>query len=127
MSDGSVDPHSHEFWAQSNITLKTGEPLTALTVELVVAQTGGVTSTGAWRSLPEEDFTFTVEERDGFLVHRVDAQAGPNGPGGASGCSPASTTTSAATGTRAATATRDGHRRIERLSVRGDFAPRGGS
>ncbi|MFE0789166.1 hypothetical protein ACFW4T_28665 [Streptomyces mutabilis] len=69
-SDGSVDPHSNEFWAQSNVTLKTGEPLTALTVELRVAQTGGVASTGAWRSLPEEDFTFTVDERDGFLVYR---------------------------------------------------------
>lgn len=69
-SDGSVDPHSNEFWAQSNLTLKTREELTALTVELRVALTDGVTSTGAWRSLPEQDFTLTVEERDGFLVYR---------------------------------------------------------
>lgn len=68
-SDGSVDPHSNDFWAQSNLTLKTGEQLTALTVQLKVAQTGGVTSTGAWRSLPEDDFTLTVEEKDGFLVY----------------------------------------------------------
>nr|WP_175647808.1 hypothetical protein [Streptomyces cyaneochromogenes] len=68
-SDGSVDPHSNEFWAQSNLTLKTSEQLTALTVRLKVAQTGGVTSTGAWRSLPEDDFTLTVEEKDGFLVY----------------------------------------------------------
>ncbi|MFG1670347.1 hypothetical protein [Streptomyces sp. Y7] len=68
-SDGSVDPHSNDFWAQSNLTLRTGEELTALTVRLKVAQTGGVTSTGAWRSLPEDDFTLTVEEKDGFLVH----------------------------------------------------------
>ncbi|MFG2549060.1 anti-sigma factor [Streptomyces sp. NPDC048581] len=68
-SDGSVDPHSNDFWAQSNLTLKASEQLTALTVQLKVAQTGGVTSTGAWRSLPEDDFTFTVEEKDGFLVH----------------------------------------------------------
>ncbi|MFE7272737.1 anti-sigma factor [Streptomyces sp. NPDC057623] len=68
-SDGSVDPHSNDFWAQSNLTLKTGEPLTALTVRLKIAQTGGVTSTGAWRSLPEDDFTLTVEEKDGFLVY----------------------------------------------------------
>jgi hypothetical protein len=68
-SDGSVDPHSNDFWAQSNLTLKTSEQLTALTVELKVAQTGGVTSTGAWRSLPEGDFTLTVGERDGFLVY----------------------------------------------------------
>ncbi|GCB50440.1 hypothetical protein SNL152K_7784 [Streptomyces sp. NL15-2K] len=68
-SDGSVDPHSNDFWAQSNITLKTSEQLTSLTVELKVAQTGGVTNAGAWRSLPENDFTLTVGERDGFLVY----------------------------------------------------------
>ncbi|MET7734442.1 hypothetical protein ABZT02_24165 [Streptomyces sp. NPDC005402] len=68
-SDGSVDPHSNEFWAQSNLTFKTSEQLTALTVELRIAQTGGVTNAGAWRSLPEDDFTLTVAERDGFLVY----------------------------------------------------------
>ncbi|MFI6928812.1 hypothetical protein [Streptomyces sp. NPDC050287] len=68
-SDGSVDAHSNEFWAQSDVTLRTGEKLTALTVELKVRQTGGVTSTGAWRSPPEADFTTTVTERDGFLVY----------------------------------------------------------
>ncbi len=68
-SDGSVDPHSNDFWAQSNLTLRTSERLTALTVRLKVAQTGGVTSTGAWRSLPEDDFTLTVEEKDGFVVY----------------------------------------------------------
>ncbi len=40
-SDGSVDPHSNDFWAQSNLTLKTSEPLSSLTVALKVAQTGG--------------------------------------------------------------------------------------
>ncbi|CAM5359238.1 hypothetical protein [Streptomyces aurantiogriseus] len=68
-SDGSVDPHSNDFWAQSNITLKASEQLTELTVQLKIAQTGGVSSAGAWRSLPEDDFTFTVEEKDGFLVY----------------------------------------------------------
>ncbi|WP_328870477.1 hypothetical protein OHT76_10385 [Streptomyces sp. NBC_00287] len=68
-SDGSVDPHSNEFWAQSNVTLKADEELTELTVELRVAQNGGVTSTGAWRALPEDDFELTVGERDGFLVY----------------------------------------------------------
>jgi hypothetical protein len=68
-SDGSVDPHSNDFWAQSNVTLKPQEQLTALTVRLKVAQTGGVSSTGAWRSLPEQDFTLTVGEQDGFLVY----------------------------------------------------------
>ncbi|MDH6216111.1 hypothetical protein [Streptomyces pseudovenezuelae] len=68
-SDGSVDPHSNDFWAQSDITLKTSAQLTSLTVKLKVAQTGGVSTAGAWRSLPEQDFTLTVAERDGFVVY----------------------------------------------------------
>ncbi|MEU0672399.1 hypothetical protein ABZ330_05840 [Streptomyces sp. NPDC006172] len=68
-SDGSVDPHSNDFWAQSNVTLKTSEQLTSLTVRLKVAQTGGVSPAGAWRSLAEGDFTFTLAERDGYLVY----------------------------------------------------------
>ncbi|MFF9218529.1 hypothetical protein [Streptomyces viridosporus] len=81
-SDGSVDPHSNEFWAQSNVTLKTTERLTALTVELRIAQTGGVTSTGAWRSLPEADFGLTVRERDGFLVYTWTLKEGRTVPPG---------------------------------------------
>ncbi|MFA3874621.1 hypothetical protein ABS735_13165 [Streptomyces sp. MMCC 100] len=81
-SSGVVDPHSNEFWAQSNITLETSAPLTALTVELRVAQTGSVTSTGAWRSLPEEDFTFAVDERDGFLRYRWRLKPGRTVPAG---------------------------------------------
>ncbi|MBE4736235.1 MULTISPECIES: hypothetical protein [Streptomyces] len=68
-SDGSVDPHSNDFWAQSNLTLRTSEQLTELTVQLTIAQTGGVSSAGAWRSLPEQDFDLTVEADDGFLVY----------------------------------------------------------
>ncbi|MGW1533355.1 hypothetical protein [Streptomyces aureus] len=68
-SDGSVDPHGNEFWAQSDVTLKTSEQLTSLTVTLKVRRTEGVRDTGAWRSLPEADFTTTVDERDGFLVY----------------------------------------------------------
>lgn len=121
-SDGSVDPHSHDYWAQSNITLTTGEPLTALTVELVVAQTGGVTSTGAWRSLPEDDFTFTVEERDGFLVHRWTLKQGRTVPAGEwmfAGQYDHERGDRDAGGDRySATATAGS----ERLSVRGDFA-----
>ncbi|BBC37501.1 hypothetical protein SGFS_087950 [Streptomyces graminofaciens] len=67
-SDGSVDPHSNDFWAQSNVTLKTSEKLTELTVQLRIAETGGVSSAGAWRSLPEQDFDLTIAEDDGFLV-----------------------------------------------------------
>ncbi|MFF3611274.1 hypothetical protein [Streptomyces sp. NPDC002580] len=75
-SEGSVDPHSNAFWAQSDVTLRTGERLTALTVELRVRQTGGVSGTGSWGSLPEGDFTTTVTERDGFLVYTWVLRAG---------------------------------------------------
>ncbi|MFF8636507.1 hypothetical protein ACF052_20175 [Streptomyces pilosus] len=81
-SDGSVDPHSNEFWAQSNVTLKTEDPLTALTVELRIEQTGGVSSTGAWRSLPEADFALEVDEADGFLVYRWTLKEGRTVPAG---------------------------------------------
>ncbi|KOV95985.1 hypothetical protein [Streptomyces sp. NRRL B-3648] len=81
-SDGSVDPHSNDFWAQSNVTLKTSEPLSSLTVELKVAQTGGVTSTGAWRSLPEGDFTQTVAEKDGFVIYTWTLKQGRTVPAG---------------------------------------------
>ncbi|MEU5593511.1 hypothetical protein [Streptomyces sp. NPDC020298] len=81
-SDGSVDPHSNDFWAQSNITLKTSKQLSALTVQLKVAQTGGVSTAGAWRSLPEADFTQTVEEQNGFLVYTWVLKEGRTVPAG---------------------------------------------
>ncbi|WP_340381478.1 hypothetical protein U5640_34450 [Streptomyces sp. SS7] len=68
-SDGVVDPHSNEFWAQSNVTVRAKEVATELTVQLRVAQTGAVSDAGAWRSLPEQDFDLTVTEQDGFLVY----------------------------------------------------------
>lgn len=75
-SDGSVDPHSNDFWAQSNVTLRAKQEITALTVQLRIAQTGGVSSAGAWRSLPEDDFTLTVTEQDGLLVYTWVLKAG---------------------------------------------------
>ena len=81
-SDGSVDPHSNDFWAQSNITFRTSEQLTALTVQLKVAETGEVSSTGAWRSLPEQDFDLTVDEQNGFLVYTWTLKAGRTVPKG---------------------------------------------
>ncbi|WP_425835378.1 hypothetical protein [Streptomyces fractus] len=69
-ADGSVDPGSNRYWAQSNVTFKTKSELDGLTVELRVAQTGKVSSTGHWRSLPAADFTESVTERGGFLVYR---------------------------------------------------------
>ncbi|WP_369388486.1 hypothetical protein AB5J72_13465 [Streptomyces sp. CG1] len=81
-SDGSVDPHSNDFWAQSNLTLKTSTRLTTLTVQLKVAQTGGVATAGSWRSLPESDFTQTAEDEDGFLVYTWTLREGRTVPAG---------------------------------------------
>jgi hypothetical protein len=126
-SDGSVDPHSHEFWAQSNITLRTGERLTALTVRLEIRQTGGVSATGAWRSLPEDDFTLTIGERDGFLVYTWALKPGRTVPAGEwmfAGQYDHERGGRDATGDRyTATATTAAGAR--RLAVEGDFAARG--
>ncbi|MEU8844356.1 hypothetical protein AB0D97_35530 [Streptomyces roseus] len=81
-SVGSVDPHSTVYWAQSNLTLKTTQPLTSLTVELRIAQTGGVQNTGNWRTLPSEDFIVTVQENGGALVYRWVLKPGRTVPTG---------------------------------------------
>ncbi|MFD9302124.1 hypothetical protein ACFWCB_05380 [Streptomyces sp. NPDC060048] len=121
-SDGSVDPHSNDFWAQSNVTLKTREELTTLTVELRIAQTGQVTSTGAWRSLPEADFTLTIAEKDGYLVHTWVLKQGRTVPAGqwvfAGQYNHASGGRDARDDRYAATA----RTRSEQLAVSGDFA-----
>ena len=69
-SEGSLDSDSTIYWAQNNLTLKTTEPLTSVTVEMRIAQTGGVRNTGNWRTLPSDDFTVTVQESDGALLYR---------------------------------------------------------
>ncbi|MFJ3668677.1 hypothetical protein ACIPSE_19755 [Streptomyces sp. NPDC090106] len=81
-SDGSVDPHSNEFWAQSNVTIRAKQPATKLTVQLRIAQTGGVTDAGSWRSLPEDDFDLTVTEQGGYLVYTWVLKAGRTVPVG---------------------------------------------
>ncbi|MEU3448490.1 hypothetical protein AB0H29_14875 [Streptomyces thermolilacinus] len=78
----AVDPHSNRFWAQSNITVSTSTPLAALTVELRVAQTGGVSDTGNWRTLPAEHFTVAVREESGVLVYTWTLRAGRTVPVG---------------------------------------------
>lgn len=79
---GVVDPHSNAYWAQSNVTLRTTEPLSSLTVELRIALTGGVNSTGSWHSLPEPDFTVSATEDGGYLVYRWTLRAGRTVPAG---------------------------------------------
>ncbi|MEU9303854.1 hypothetical protein [Streptomyces sp. NPDC048269] len=81
-SDGSVDPHLNAYWSQSNITLQAGAPLDALTLEVRIAQTGGVASTGAWRTLPEGDFTLTTIDEGGALIYRWTLKPGRTVPPG---------------------------------------------
>jgi hypothetical protein len=81
-SAGSLDAHSTVYWEQNNVTLKTAQPLTSLTVELRVALTGDVQSTGSWRTLPSEDFSVTVQEAGGSLVYRWVLKPGLTVPAG---------------------------------------------
>ncbi|MFD9408582.1 hypothetical protein ACFWBN_16420 [Streptomyces sp. NPDC059989] len=81
-SAGSLDAGSNTYWAQSNITLKTTQPLTALTMELRITQTGGVQSTGSWRTLPADDFTVTVQQDAGAVVYRWVLKPGRTVPAG---------------------------------------------
>ncbi|MEV8228140.1 hypothetical protein AB0P41_19135 [Streptomyces sp. NPDC079167] len=81
-SDGSLNPHGNAYWAQSEVTVRTSRPLAALTVELRIALNGGVATTGSWRSLPEQDFTVSAREEDGFLVYRWSLRPGRSVPTG---------------------------------------------
>ncbi|MFD3518234.1 hypothetical protein [Streptomyces sp. NPDC058657] len=80
--DGSVDPHSNDFWAQSNLTFKTAEPLTALTLELRIAGTEGVRDAGSWISLDPADFDISVRRETGALVYRWTLKPGRTVPAG---------------------------------------------
>jgi hypothetical protein len=70
MAQGYVDTHSTVYWEQNVLTVDVAQPLTTLTVELRVAQSGGVQSTGTWQTAPSDDFTVTVTQTDGFVVYR---------------------------------------------------------
>ncbi|MFF4188285.1 hypothetical protein ACFYZ9_34320 [Streptomyces sp. NPDC001691] len=81
-SEGALDGHSTIYWAQSNLVLGVAQPLTSLTVEMRVAQTGAVRNTGNWRTLPADDFDVTVQESEGFLVYRWVLKPGRTVPPG---------------------------------------------
>ncbi|MFJ9770615.1 hypothetical protein ACIRVF_05175 [Kitasatospora sp. NPDC101157] len=81
-SEGSVDSHSTVYWGQDNLLLRTGQTLTSLTVEMRVAQTGDVRSTGSWLTLPNDDFTVTVQESGGAVVYRWVLKPGRTVPAG---------------------------------------------
>ncbi|MEY9927997.1 cytoskeletal protein RodZ [Catenulispora sp. GP43] len=67
---GDVNAHSTVYWEQNDLTVDVTQPLNALTVELRVAQSTGVQSTGSWQTAPPDDFTVSVTQADGYLVYR---------------------------------------------------------
>ncbi|WEH42449.1 hypothetical protein [Streptomyces sp. AM 2-1-1] len=69
-TDGVVDPGGNAFWAQSQVLVTAARPLSALTVELRIARTDGVSQTGSWTSGHTEDYAVAVREEGGFLVFR---------------------------------------------------------
>lgn len=80
---GTINPGSNRWWAQSDLGVTTGSPVTGLVVELRIARTAGVVSTGHWRTRPVGDFTVTVTEEPGSLVYRWTLKEGrtlPPGP-----------------------------------------------
>ncbi|MFE0650917.1 hypothetical protein ACFVZH_20245 [Streptomyces sp. NPDC059534] len=79
---GTVDPGSNRWWAQSDLALTTDSPVSGLTVELRVARTPGVVTTGHWQTRPADDFTVTVSEHDGALVYRWTLRPGRDMPPG---------------------------------------------
>jgi hypothetical protein len=81
-SAGSLGPKSTVYWTQSDLVLKTTQPLTSLTVEIRIVQTGGAKNTGTWQTLSNGDFTVTVQEADGALVYRWVLKPGLTVPAG---------------------------------------------
>ncbi|MFF5761766.1 hypothetical protein ACFY8F_04480 [Streptomyces tanashiensis] len=79
---GTIDPGSNRWWAQSDLAVTTDSPVAGLTVELRIARTPGVVSTGHWRTRPAEDFTVTVTEEPGALVYTWTLKAGRTVPPG---------------------------------------------
>ncbi|MFC4030480.1 hypothetical protein ACFO3J_03230 [Streptomyces polygonati] len=68
-SAGTLDAASTTSWSQSDVSVTTHQELTALTVELRVARTGGVASTGSFSSIPGKTLA-SIEVEGDHLVYR---------------------------------------------------------
>ncbi|WP_329619954.1 hypothetical protein OG357_04910 [Streptomyces sp. NBC_01255] len=79
---GTMDPGSNRWWAQADLAVTTETPVSGLVVDVRVARTAGVVSTGHWRTRPAEDFTVTVTEEPGALVYRWTLRPGRTVPPG---------------------------------------------
>ncbi|MGP4113794.1 hypothetical protein ACTWP5_23155 [Streptomyces sp. 4N509B] len=81
-ASGVVDPGSNPYWSQSNVTVAVPRTLTSFTLELRVAMGEGVRATGAWRTLPSDDFELTMEDEGDELVFRWELREGAEIPPG---------------------------------------------
>lgn len=79
---GTVDRGSNRWWAQSDLAVTTQTEVTGLAVEVRVALTGGIVSTGHWQTRSADDFTVTVAEESGALVYRWTLKPGRTVPAG---------------------------------------------
>jgi hypothetical protein len=68
-SSGAVDPHSIDNWAQSNVTLRNSQSVTALQVRVRIARTPQVSNTGAWSTVSADALVTTVEQQPDALVY----------------------------------------------------------
>ncbi|MFD4375825.1 hypothetical protein [Streptomyces sp. NPDC058486] len=79
---GTIDPGSNRWWAQSDLAVTTDAEVTGLGIEVRVALTGGIVSTGHWQTRSADDFRVTVTEESGALVYRWTLKAGRAVPAG---------------------------------------------
>lgn len=75
-SNGAVDPRSIDNWAQSNVTLRNSQTVTALQVRVRIARTPYLSSTGSWSTLPVQDLATTVEQQPDALVYTFTLKPG---------------------------------------------------
>jgi len=75
-SGGAIDTHSIDNWAQSNVTLRTSETMTALEVRVRIATTPYLSNTGLWSTVPAEDLVTTVEQQPDALVYLFRLKSG---------------------------------------------------
>lgn len=75
-SSGAVDPHSIDNWAQSNVTLKNSQTVTALELRVRIALTPDVVNTGAWSTISADDLVITVVQQADALVYTFTLKPG---------------------------------------------------
>ncbi|AXI80547.1 hypothetical protein [Peterkaempfera bronchialis] len=73
---GSVDAHSTETWTQSNVTVDTRVPLRDLQVEVRIARTPDVSSTGSWTTAGPADIIAETDASDSEIVYRFRLREG---------------------------------------------------